>query len=74
VAAAIAQGRADWGMAIESVARASRLRFVPYQEERYDFAVPKTRMALPAVQEFIALLSRSATRKHLSKMGFNTEL
>ena len=37
VAAAVAQGRADWGVAIETVARQYGLGFLPLQEERYDF-------------------------------------
>jgi putative molybdopterin biosynthesis protein len=73
VAAAICQGRADWGMAIESVAKANELRFVPYQEERYDFAVPKTRIARPAVRAFIELLAAESTRRHLATLGFNTQ-
>ena len=71
VAAAIAQGRADWGMAIESVARANNLGFLPYQEERYDFVVPKSRRDRPAVQEFIRLLSEDATIIRLVEFGFS---
>jgi len=71
VAAAVAQGRADWGMAIESVARANNLGFIAYQDERYDFIVPKERMARPAIQAFIALLSDENTRGELTKLGFN---
>jgi putative molybdopterin biosynthesis protein len=71
VAAAIAQGRADWGMAIESVAKSNGLRFVPYQEERYDFAVPRGRRDRPAVQAFLQLLATVAARKELDRLGFN---
>jgi putative molybdopterin biosynthesis protein len=70
VAAAIAQSRADWGLAIESVARANNLGFVPYRQEQYDFAVPKSRRDRPAVQGFIALLSEETTRRRLSELGF----
>jgi putative molybdopterin biosynthesis protein len=73
VAAAIAQGRADWGMAIESAAQASRLRFVPYQEEGYDFAIPVARRDRPAVRKFVELLSEPSTRQHLARLGFNTQ-
>jgi len=73
VAAAIAQGRADWGMAIESVAKANGLRFIAYQEERYDFAVPKARRDRPAVQKFVELLSARSTRERLASLGFNTQ-
>ena len=40
VAAAVAQGRADWGVAIDTVARQYGLGFIPVQEEHYDFIVP----------------------------------
>ncbi len=71
VAAAISQGRADWGVAIESVARANGLRFVPCQEECYDFAIPKSRRDRPTVQSFIALLSENTTRARLAELGFH---
>lgn len=70
VAAAIVQGRADWGMAIKSVAQANGLKFLPYQEERYDFAVPKQRLQRPAIQKFKELLADSSIRQHLRKLGF----
>ena len=71
VAAAIAQGRADWGVAIESVARANNLGFLPYQQEHYDFVVPRSRRDRPAVQAFLALLSEETTRRHLAELGFH---
>src|SRR5690606_28417290 len=37
VAAAIAQRRADWGLAIDTVAAQYGLAFIPLQEEHYDF-------------------------------------
>jgi PBP superfamily domain/MoeA N-terminal region (domain I and II) len=40
VAAAVSQGRADWGVAVEPVARAYGLAFLPLRAERYDFAIP----------------------------------
>ncbi len=70
VAAAIAQSRADWGLAIKSVADANNLGFIPYQEESYDFAIPKSRRARPAVQSFIALLNTAATQSELCRFGF----
>ena len=44
VAAAVAQGRADWGVAIDTVARQYGLGFIRLQEERYDFIVPTARL------------------------------
>ena len=71
VAAAVAQGRADWGMAIESVAQANELGYLHYQDERYDFVVPDRRLAGAAVQEFIKLLAEEPTRQMLRELGFS---
>jgi putative molybdopterin biosynthesis protein len=71
VAAAVAQGRADWGLAIESVARANDLAFLHYQDERYDFVIPNSRRQQPAVKAFTALLAEQSTRKRLAELGFN---
>jgi putative molybdopterin biosynthesis protein len=71
VAAAVAQGRADWGVAIAPVARAYGLGFVPLRPEQYDFVVPKARRGRPAVQSFIDLLNEPTTRRGLEAMGFH---
>ncbi len=70
VAAAVSQERADWGLAIETAARAYGLKFRPIQEEHYDFAVPTDRLQRPAVQAFQELLNSEETRAVLSGMGF----
>jgi putative molybdopterin biosynthesis protein len=69
VAAAVKQGRADWGLAIESAARSLDLGFLAYREEQYDFVVPKDHIARPAVQAFTALLGEPATREKLIWLG-----
>ena len=70
VAAAVAQGRADWGVAIAPVARAYGLAFTPLRVERYDFAVPEARWDRPAVAAFRALLAAPETRRALVDAGF----
>ena len=70
VAAAVVQHRADWGLAIQSVAQANGLGFVPYQAEQYDFVVPKQRRDRPAVRAFLALLDDETTQSRLSELGF----
>lgn len=70
VAAAVVQGRADWGVTIATVARQYGLAFLPLQEEHYDFLVPKSRLARPAVQRFIALLQEPGVRQRLTQIGF----
>jgi putative molybdopterin biosynthesis protein len=73
VVAAVAQGRADWGVAIEPVAQAAGLGFLPLRQERYDFVVPKARRERPAVRALIALLADPAIRHELNRRGFRQE-
>ncbi|MCI0332402.1 MAG: molybdopterin biosynthesis protein [Planctomycetes bacterium] len=70
VAAAVAQARADWGLAIESVAHENNLGFLHYQDERYDFIIPKSRRERPAVKAFVELLAEHSIRQHLAELGF----
>jgi putative molybdopterin biosynthesis protein len=70
VAAAVAQNRADWGVAIETVARQYNLGFIPLRDEHYDFVVPLTRMARPAVMRFRAALGVPEVQNALSMLGF----
>jgi putative molybdopterin biosynthesis protein len=69
VAAAVAQGRADWGMTLDTIARAAGLGFIPVQHEQYDFVVPRARAARSGVQAFIDLLAAPATREALARLG-----
>jgi molybdopterin molybdotransferase/putative molybdopterin biosynthesis protein len=70
VAAAVSQGRVDWGVAIDTIARQYRLGFIPLQEEHYDFVVPKARRDRPAVRSFCELLKDGGMRQLLSGLGF----
>jgi molybdopterin molybdotransferase/putative molybdopterin biosynthesis protein len=70
VAAAVTQGRADWGMTIAPVAQASNLGFIPFAEEHYDFAVVTARKNRPAVQAFLDALASDEARAALEKAGF----
>ena len=71
VGVAVAQNRADWGIAIETIARQYRLGFIPAQDEYYDFIVPEARLARPAVQRFQAILEDPVTREALIELGFS---
>jgi putative molybdopterin biosynthesis protein len=73
VAAAVAQGRADWGVAIAPVARLYGLEFLPLRAESYDFAVPVDRWDRPALVAFRDLLGEPETRRTLASMGFTTD-
>src|SRR5262249_53596804 len=70
VAAAIIQGRADWGVAISTVAHHSGLGFLVLRPENYDFALPRRRLSNPAVRAFCALLAADETRRALASFGF----
>jgi putative molybdopterin biosynthesis protein len=71
VAAAVAQGRADWGLAIEPVARMYGLGFLPLAPEHYDFIVVDARRDRPAVQAFLAALADTATRERIRALGMH---
>jgi len=71
VAAAIAQGRADWGMTLDVIAAAAGLGFIFVQEERFDLAVPEARRSRPAVKALLALLDDASVRARLGEMGFS---
>ncbi len=70
VAVAISQQRADWGIAIDTVARQYGLGFIPVQEEQYDFVVPTARLERPAVRAFRELLDDPEVRGELASLGF----
>ena len=46
------QGRADWGVTLDTIASNAGLGFLPVQEEHYDFVVPKSRANRPGVVAF----------------------
>ncbi|MGB5832206.1 MAG: molybdopterin biosynthesis protein, partial [Thiohalocapsa sp.] len=70
VASAVAQGRADWGLAIDTVAQLYGLGFLPLQEEHYDFVVPRSRLGRPALHRLLELLVEPETRASLAEIGF----
>jgi putative molybdopterin biosynthesis protein len=69
VAAAIAQGRADWGVAIEPVATLYGLGFLTVSPEHYDFLLVQSRRGRPPVQAFVAALRDPATRARITALG-----
>jgi putative molybdopterin biosynthesis protein len=77
VAAAVVQGRADWGMTLDtfagkSSARGAGLGFLPVQAEQYDFIVPRSRADRPGVVAFRTLLQRASTREALAGLGMKS--
>ena len=69
VAAAVVQGRADWGVTLDTVARSAGLGFLPVQAEQYDFIVPRSRADRPGIVAFRQLLQDPAVRATLARLG-----
>lgn len=69
VAALVAREDIDAGMGIESAARAMGLDFIEVGPEEYDFALAQESLALPEVQDFIAVLKSEDFHQRLAKMG-----
>jgi putative molybdopterin biosynthesis protein len=69
VAAAVAQGRADWGIAISAVAELYGLAFIPIAPEEYDFLLVENRRERPAVQAFLDVLRDPAVREKIRALG-----
>jgi putative molybdopterin biosynthesis protein len=69
VAAAVAQGRADWGVAIRPVAAMYGLGFLELSPENYDFLLVEARRERPAVQAFLKALTDPAVRGQIAALG-----
>jgi putative molybdopterin biosynthesis protein len=71
VAAAVASGRADWGLGIEAVAVAYGLGFAPLKDEEYDFLTLRDRLEREPVQAFLEVLRSTEFRTALGELpGF----
>jgi putative molybdopterin biosynthesis protein len=70
VAASIALRKADWGLAIDTVAQDYQLAFDFMQDEHYDFVIPTDKLSQPAVQRFLELLRLDSARAGLTQLGF----
>jgi putative molybdopterin biosynthesis protein len=73
VAAAIAQRRADWGLAIEPVANLYGLGFLPVSPEHYDFLVVDNRRDRPGVRVFLAALRDERVRARIRALGMQPD-
>lgn len=67
IAAAVAYGRADVGLAIKTVAEQYSLGFIPLKEEKYDFAVPREKFSKQEVQSFIEFLGSEEFQEELQE-------
>jgi len=71
VAAAVRQSRADWGVAISTVADPYGLSFLRLQAEQYDFVIPRARAGRAAVRAFLDVLNEPVMRERLRAIGFD---
>jgi molybdate-binding protein/DNA-binding XRE family transcriptional regulator len=68
VARLVRQGAADVGVAIEAVALAEELSFIPVSEERFDLIVLESRLEAPAVSRFLDLIDQAPFRAEVSHL------
>lgn len=75
VAQLVRCGAADVGVAIESVALAAGLSFVPLSEERFDLVVPAELADHPPVARLVDVLDQRAFRTEVGHLpGYDTKL
>jgi len=75
VAQLVRCGAADFGVAIESVALAAGLGFVPLAEERFDLVVPATMAETAPVSRLLQALEDPAFKTEMAHLpGYDTEL
>ena len=65
----VSGGLADCCIATRATARAFHLDFVPLISERYDFAIRRQHLKLPAIQTLLNVLNQSAFRRELEGVG-----
>ncbi len=70
VAAAVEQGRADWGMTLDTVAAAAGLDFYFIADEQYDIAIREDSWDRPAVAALRDLLDAREVAAELVGLGF----
>ena len=67
IAASIAQGKADVGIGIKTVAHFYNLDFIHLDDEMYDFLISSNRAEKKAVKLFFSTLNSKEFKKYLSK-------
>jgi len=69
VALHVLEGRADAGLAVETVARMHRLDFIPLFRERYDLLVWRREYFEPPMQRLLAFCATAAFRRRAAELG-----
>jgi len=73
VMAAVQQGRADWGVAIEAVVDDKEIGFLPIKNEHFDFIISDSKLDKQSVQAFIQLLQNEQLPSSLAKLKIQTD-
>ena len=69
VAQHVLEGRADAGLAVETVARMHRLDFIPLFRERYDLLVWRREYFEPPMQRLLAFCASALFRRRATEIG-----
>ena len=69
VAQHVLEGRADAGLAVETVARMHRLDFIPLFRERYDLLVWRREYFEPPMQRLLGYCAGAAFRRRATEIG-----
>lgn len=69
LAAAISEGKADCGLAIETVARQFRLDFIPLHQERFDLAMRRRDYFEPPIQALLSFARTPAFQLRAQEFG-----
>ena len=69
VAQHVLEGRADAGLAVETVARMHRLDFIPLFRERYDLLVWRREYFEPPMQRLLAFCASASFRRRATEIG-----
>ncbi len=74
VAAAVASGRADCGLAIHAAAAALKLDFLPLYQERYDLIIPKEHHESARLMPLLQLLGDPEFKEAVASLpGYSTD-
>jgi putative molybdopterin biosynthesis protein len=71
LARTVASGAADVGPSVRDAAVAFGLDFVPFQEERFDLAIPTDMIGTAEIRRLVDLLATSRMRTELAALGYD---
>jgi molybdate-binding protein/DNA-binding transcriptional regulator YhcF (GntR family) len=69
VALAVAEGRADVGLGLETAALLFGLDYIHLAQERYDLVIPAENMGTPCVERLVEWLQSRAARRAIQALG-----